>query len=405
MAVVQIQLNKSSQAKGSALFNLGFRPFFLGAGVFAVLSIAWWISIYTFHGIVQISHISPSQWHAHEMLYGYGLAVVAGFLLTAVKNWTGVQTLHGQPLMMLFALWCVARVLFLFGTSLLAAAAIADILFGLFLIIAVAYPIFKARQWQQLAVITKLLLLWIGNLVFYLGSYGVFTDGMLYAINGAVLLFISLILMIGRRVIPFFIERGVAHLVDGKVKLKQYQWLDYSILALFFGLFINEIFVHADYLTLLTALSLFALNGYRLRNWHTAALWRVPLLWSLYLSSWIINLGFLFYGLQTQFVIPAIFTLHLFTIGGVGLMTIGMMSRVALGHTGRDIKDSSPWLKLAFAAIVASALFRIVMPMLAMEYYINWVVISAMFWVAGFAVFLVIYTPVLYKPRVDGTYG
>lgn len=405
MAVVQIQMNKSHQAKGPALFNLGFRPFFLGAGVFAVLSIAWWMSIYTFHGIVQISHISPSQWHAHEMLYGYGLAVVAGFLLTAVKNWTGVQTLHGKPLMALFALWCMARVMFLFGTSLLAGAALADILFGLFLMIAVAYPIFKARQWRQLAVITKLLLLWIGNLVFYLGSYGVFTDGMLYAINGAVLLFVSLILMIGRRVIPFFIERGVAHLVADKVKLKQYQWLDYSILALFFGLFINEIFVHAAYLTLVTALSLFALNGYRLYNWHAAALWRVPLLWSLYLSSWIINLGFLFYGLQTQFVIPAIFILHLFTIGGVGLMTIGMMSRVALGHTGRDIKDSSPWLKLAFAAIVASALFRIVMPMLDMEYYTNWVVISAMFWVAGFAVFLVIYTPVLYKPRVDGTYG
>lgn len=405
MAVVQIQMNKSHQAKGSALFNLGFRPFFLGAGVFAVLSIAWWMLIYTSHGMVQISHISPSQWHAHEMLYGYGLAVVAGFLLTAVRNWTGVQTLHGKALMALFALWCAARVFFLFGTDLLAAAALTDILFGLFLIIAIAHPIFKARQWRQLAVITKVLLLWIGNLVFYLGSYGVFTDGMLYAINGAVLLFISLILMIGRRVIPFFIERGVAHLVTDKVKLKQYQWLDYSILVLFSGLFINEIFVHAAYLTALTALFLFALNGYRLYNWHTAALWRVPLLWSLYLSSWIINLGFLAYGLQTQFAIPPIFTLHLFTIGGVGLMTISMMSRVALGHSGRDIKDASPWLRLVFAAIVASALFRIAMPMLAMQHYVNWVEISAVFWIAGFTVFLVIYTPILYKPRVDGTYG
>ena len=406
MAVVQIQMNKSNQAKGMALFNLGFRPFFLGAGIFAVLSIAWWMLIYTSHSVVQITRISASQWHAHEMLYGYGMAVVAGFLLTAVKNWTGVQTLHGKSLAALFALWCIARVLFLFGTSLLAWAALADVLFGLLLVIAIAYPIIRAKQWQQLAVVTKVLLLWIGNLVFYLGCYGLVTDGMLYALNGAVLLFISLILMIGRRVIPFFIERGVAHLAGGnKVTLKQYKWLDISIFVMFFALFINEIFVHAIYLTSWIALVLFGLNGYRLCNWHTPALWRVPLLWSLYLSLWIVNCGFLFYGLQSQFAIPSILTLHLFTIGGIGLMTIGMMSRVALGHTGRDIKKASPWLKLVFAAVGASALFRIVVPMLAMESYTNWVVISAIFWIVGFSVFLVIYAPILYKHRVDGTFG
>lgn len=140
------------------------------------------------------------------MLYGYGMAVVAGFLLTAVKNWTGVQTLHGKSLMALFALWCAARVLFLFGTSLLVWAALADMLFGLFLIIAIAQPIIRAKQWQQLAVVTKVLFLWIGNLVFYLGCYGLLANGMLYAINGAVLLFISLILMIGRCVIPFLLS-------------------------------------------------------------------------------------------------------------------------------------------------------------------------------------------------------
>lgn len=153
------------------------------------------------------------------------------------------------------------------------------------------------------------------------------------------------------------------------------------------------------------ALALFGLNGYRLCNWHTAVLWRVLLLWSLYLSSWIINFGFLFYGLQAQLAIPSILTLHLFAIGGVGLMTIAMMSRVALGHTGRDIKNPSSWLKPAFAAIGASALFRIIVPMLAMENYTNWVVISAIFRVVGFAVFLVIYAPILYKPRVDGAFG
>jgi uncharacterized protein involved in response to NO len=405
MAVVKIEMNKPEQVKGFALFNLGFRPFFLGAAIFAVLSIISWIAVYTGYSTVQISNIIPSQWHAHEMLYGYGMAVVAGFLLTAVKNWTGIQTPHGKPLLALFALWCAARVLLLFGTAFLAWAALADLLFGLLLTIAIAYPIVKVRQWSQLAVVSKLLLLWTGNLVFYLGCYNLINNGMLYAINGAVFLFIGLILMIGRRVIPFFIERGVAHLVSAKVQLKQHKWLDLSIMVLFIGLFLNEIFIHVAGLSSMLAMALFVLNSYRLYHWHVSALWRVPLLWSLYLSSWLINLGFLFYGLQNPLGIPSILTLHLFTIGGVGLMTVGMMSRVALGHSGRDIRSTSPWLQLVFAAIGASAIFRIVLPLFAMQYYTSWVLISAVFWIIGFVVFLVIYAPILCKPRVDGTYG
>ncbi|PKO52242.1 MAG: NnrS family protein [Betaproteobacteria bacterium HGW-Betaproteobacteria-20] len=405
---MQIQVNQSEQAgaKKLALFNLGFRPFFLGAGIFAVVSIVWWMLVYFFLDTISITHITTSQWHAHEMLYGYGMAVIAGFLLTAVKNWTGIATLHGKPLMILFMLWCAARVLFLFGTALLPWAATADLLFGLMLIFAIAKPIIQARQWKQLAVVTKVFLLWIGNLVFYLGCYGVLASGMLYAINGAVLLFISLILMLGRRVIPFFIERGVAE----KVQLKQYIWLDFSILVVFLALFINSIFAQIPNLTTALAWTLFALNGYRLCNWHTVGIWRVPLLWSLYLSAWLINIGFLFFGLQAyglhaQHTHLSILTLHIFTVGGIGLMTLGMMSRVALGHTGRDIRKPSVWMGIAFAGIVASAVFRAMVPMLTTQFYTSWVLIAAIFWIFSFAVFVVIYAPILLKPRIDGAYG
>ena len=114
-----IQINKTNSVQHNqfALFNLGFRPFFLGAGVFAVISIGLWILVYFSYMSIRVEHISLSQWHAHEMLYGYGMAVVAGFLLTAVKNWTGLPTLFGKPLMALFALWCLARLLFLCGTA------------------------------------------------------------------------------------------------------------------------------------------------------------------------------------------------------------------------------------------------------------------------------------------------
>lgn len=205
-----IQLNKKSTEDMSdfALFNLGFRPFFLGASIFAILTILLWMLVYFSQIHINIDNISPSQWHAHEMLYGYGLAVVAGFLLTAVKNWTGVATAHGKGLIILFSLWVIARVLFLFGTSYLMAAALADMAFGLMLIGAISLPIIKAKQWKQMAVVSKVLLFVAGNLVFFLGYFGILENGMLYAINGALLLLVSLILMIGRRVIPFFIERG-----------------------------------------------------------------------------------------------------------------------------------------------------------------------------------------------------
>ena len=404
--IIQIQKSQPVDTKQFALFNLGFRPFFLGAGVFAVVSMLAWMFVYAFHGAVSVRHMSVSQWHAHEMLYGYGMAVVAGFLLTAVKNWTGIPTVYGKPLMLLFTLWCAARVLFLFGTDFLAWAAAADLLFGLFLIIAIAKPIIKAKQWMQFAVVGKVTLLWVGNLVFFLGCYGVLNSGMLYAINGAVLLFIGLILTIGRRVIPFFIERGV----EARVQLKQYKWLDLSIMVLFFALFLSVVFIQAPRLTALLAFTLFAVNGYRLFNWYAVGIWRVALLWSLYLSAWLINVGFLFYGFQTiglpaQYSGSSILALHVFTIGGIGLMTLAMMARVSLGHTGRDIRKPSRWMGFAFAGLVASVVLRALVPVVTIQFYTSWVLFAAILWILSFAIFVVIYAPILWRSRVDGTFG
>lgn len=398
-----IQINKRNQevTKKFALFNLGFRPFFLGASIFAVISIVSWMLVYFSYLHISNTSISNSQWHAHEMLYGYGMAVVAGFLLTAVKNWTGIPTLYGKPLMLLFMLWCAARVLFLFGTALLSWAATADLLFDLMLVVAIAMPIVRAKQWKQLTVVSKVILLCMGNIVFYFGSFGILTNSMQYAINGAELLFISLILMIGRRVIPFFIERGT----ETRVQLRQYKLLDISVMVVFIALFLNVIFIQISYLTTLLAWVLFVLNGYRLFNWHTVGIWRVPLLWSLYVSASLINLGFFFYGLQAQYTSLSILTLHIFNIGGIGLMTLSMMSRVALGHTGRDIRKPSRWLGLAFVGIILSVVFRVVVPMLVTYSYMSWVLVASILWILSFAIFVVIYTPILLKPRVDGDFG
>ncbi|MGB4811299.1 MAG: NnrS family protein [Methylophilaceae bacterium] len=404
--LVQIQippLKKAPQQLKNkfALFNLGFRPFFLGAGIFAVISITLWMLVYNTNIHLQLTNISPSQWHAHEMLYGYSMAVVAGFLLTAVKNWTGIQTTNGKPLMLLLALWASARILFLFGTQFLLWVALADLLFDLLLIIAISIPIVKSRQWKQIGVVSKVVLLTVGNLYFYLACFGIVTTGMQYAIYGAVLLFVGLILMISRRVLPFFIERGT----DKVVQLTQYKWLDISIMVLFMALFINVILIHNAIITALFSWAIFILNGYRLFNWHIYGLWRVPLLWSLYTSAWLINIGFLFYGIQTMIPHLAILTIHIFTIGGIGLITLGMMSRVALGHTGREIRKPSAWLSIIFAGIIISVIFRSFVPMLTSQHYINWVMVSSILWILSFSIFTLIYAPILVKPRVDGAWG
>jgi uncharacterized protein involved in response to NO len=395
---VGVSRNKTD---GFALFHLGFRPFFLGAAFFAILSMTVWIASYIMPTPLAIESISAMQWHAHEMLYGYSLAVIAGFLLTAVKNWTGLQTLHGKPLLGLFATWAMARLLMLSGTSMIAVAAFFDLLFGLLLMAAVAHPIIKVRQWRQLAILSKLMIMIAGNCLFYLGAMGYMENVVHLSLYGALYLIISLIMLVGRRVIPFFIERGVRE----TVKLPQYRWLDISILLLFVLFFINELFMRNAELTLFTASLLFVCNGFRLINWHTPGIWQTPLLWGLYLSFWLINAGFLLMAIHYWLSIPSILTVHLFTIGGVGLMSLSMMARVALGHTGRNIGQPPKLITYALAILVLSVLSRVVLPMIDMDHYLWWVTLSSLCWITSFALFLVVYTPILLRPRPDGQPG
>ena len=156
---MQIQINDISgnTPPKFALFNLGFRAFFLGASFFSLISISLWSAIFLFQFPLPMQSISATQWHAHEMIFGYALAVVAGFLLTAVKNWTGVQTLHGKGLMLLFSLWAIARLTMLTGSSMLLVSAIFDLLFALFLLVAIAQPIIKVGQWKQLIILLVIL--------------------------------------------------------------------------------------------------------------------------------------------------------------------------------------------------------------------------------------------------------
>ncbi len=394
---MQISETQSMQQPSRfALLELGFRIFFIGAGVFAILSIGLWAGIYQLGLSLPISIVSPFQWHAHEMIYGYSLAVIAGFLLTAVKNWTGVHTLSGKGLLSLFALWLAARVSFIVMDGYIWYAAILELLFSTGLLIAVCRPIILTRQWKQMSILSKLFLILFFNGLYYCGLFGWIDQGLHWGIYGGLYLVLGLILTMGRRVIPSFIEQGV----DYPVSLFNSRWLDISSLVLFLGFFVSEVFFPESLPGVWLASLLFIVNAARLVGWHTPGIWRKSLLWSIYLSFWFITLGFLLFAIADWADIPKSLAIHAFTYGGVGLITIGMMSRVALGHTGRMVSQPPARAGIAFGLLFAGALIRVILPIVSMDNYNIWIGLSQLFWITAFSLFVITYIPILIKPRI-----
>lgn len=383
--------------------HLGFRPFFLLAGLFAVVSVVLWFMQYHLAIFLpQLGGLPAYLWHGHEMIYGYSMAVIAGFLLTAVRNWTNVQTLHGWPLLLLALVWLLARLIPFTGLPHAAGLmALLDLSFNLLLSLAILQPILKVRQWGQLAIWFKVLLLGVANLLFYLGLAGSLTNGIHMGLYAGLYLVISLILLMGRRVIPFFIEKGV----DETVELINYRWLDIASLILVILFVAVQVFTSAAGLAAGLAFALFLLHGIRLAGWHTPGIWRKPLLWILYLAYASLVLGFGLTGLANLGYLNPTLAAHAFGFGGIGLMTIGMMTRVSLGHTGRNVFDPPPVLRWIFLLLLLGLVSRIGLPLLAPGAYKLWIGLSQCLWILAFGLFSWIYAPMLIKPRVDGRFG
>ena len=385
-----------------ALFNLGFRPFFLLAACFAALSIGLWVWKYASAAAPALNTVSASQWHAHEMLYGFAFAVIAGFLLTAVKNWTGIQTLHGRPLMGLVACWAIARGVMLIAPANIIIAATFDLLFNGWLIAAVAQPIIKVKQWRQLGVLSKVVFLTLGNVAFYTQALGWTSHGAHVALWIGLLLNVSLIMVISRRILPMFIERGVKE----EVTLKNSVWIDRLLMIGPAALLINILTINVEIINIVLGLTIAISAGFRLWRWHTPGIWQVPLLWSFYCGLWLINLGFLLYALS--FILaatPVILAIHCWAIGGIGVITLAMMARVSLGHTGRNIHTPPRSVVWVFGLVIFATLSRVLLPIVLPEFYRLSVMLAASGWIVAFGLFCITYWPILSKPRIDGTPG
>lgn len=391
----------------TAFLHLGFRPFFFAALSFGVVSIVLWLAMYTFGKSLLPGSYPITSWHAHEMIFGFATATVTGFLLTAVKNWTGIQTINGKPLMGLFLLWLIARVLAFIPTSwALPMLAIVDSLYLLVVTVAFSYPVFKVKQWKNLAFSGKLLILFIANVVFYLGLLGYLKEGVYYGLYAGFYTVLAVIFNMGRRVIPFFIEKGLGCPFEAK----NHAWVDKSSLWLFLAFSIADVYYPLSdsvgrYVVTALAFALVVLHGARLAGWYHKGIWNKSLLWVLFVGyAWII-LGFVLKVAYFFFTFSPFLSLHAFAYGGIAMITAGMMARVSLGHTGNNVFDPPKILHVIFGLLFAGAIVRVILPLFLNQFYIHIIGLSQVLWILAFLVYFIVYAPMLIKARADGRYG
>ncbi len=330
-------------------------------------------------------------------------AVISGFLLTAVGNWTNTQTLHGNGLAILCLLWLIARLLpFSNLDSALPLMACIDLLFMTGLLTAILIPIIKTQQWKQLPVTLKVALMTASNLLFYLGLLEILpTDAIYWGLYSGFYFVIALIMLMGRRVIPFFIEKGI----DEQAIIQNWKWLDISSFLVYLIFVIADVFLKQAMLASALAAILFVLHSIRLWGWHAKGIWQKPLLWVLYIGYSFIVLGFGLKAMTLWLGLSPWLSIHAYASGGIGIITAGMMCRVTLGHTGRNVYDPPAILTTVFSLLIAGAVIRVIFPLIFPTYYFWLIAVAQICWISSFVLFIFTYASMLIKPRIDGRFG
>lgn len=373
----------------------GFRPFFFLGSLTSALSVILWGAFYA--GQISLpDHISTAiAWHAHEMVFGFSMAIVAGFLLTAVANWTGGSPARHLHLAALCGLWLLGRLVNNFDLHLPAPLiAILDSAFLPALAITLAIPLLKSRNKRNFIFLGLLTILFICNVSFYISQS-------LTPIYIAMLVIVTMISLIGGRIIPGFTVAGLrAH----KIEIRPMDQTPYDIAAL-----ISLLLLMAC--TALTGLSgtipaiiaglSCAIHAIRIRGYHSLKTKVEPMLWILHIGYLWVVIGLGLISLAALDIVPLPLALHALTAGAIGSMTIGMMCRVALGHTGRMIHATRP-TRLMFLLIQISAITRVFVPLAWEDLTQTAIIISALLWGCAYLIYAVTFFPILKSDRPDG---
>jgi len=393
-----ISVEESQTLNSIPIFRLAFRVFFLFAGISSALFMAIWIYSFSTDSVIS-TYYPNSLWHAHEMIFGYTAAVIAGFLLTAIKNWTGIQTIKGSWLAILFLVWLSARV-----TPFLdihpAIIAISSLLFFPLVTLAIAIPLLGSKSKSNYLFIPIMLFFAFADSIFQLANFNMIDWSPLIGINLAVHLIVILIVLMGGRVIPFFIKNTTnTYIASSSINFEKIMFSSlviWTIVSL--APSIDQSWVS------LTAGIAAALQLYRIKNWSVKKLWSIPMLWILYLGYIWIAIGLLLQAFASIFTMLPSLSTHALTTGAIGMITLGMMSRVALGHTGRKINHTKLIL-IAFSLISIVPILRVLWPLFLPEQYSLAIVISGVIWTGAFIVFSFVYWPILIQSRIDGKDG
>lgn len=386
---------QSAASAGFALWNLGFRPFYLLASSFAALSILLWICQYTGH--LPAMYVRTPSWHAHEMLYGYTLAVVAGFLLTAVRTWTGKPTPSGVPLMALAALWVAGRVLVMTPSA--TAAAVVNAAFPVAVAIGIGIPIVQSRNRRNYFFIALLLLLGLAVLAFHLAHLGMlpWPERASLQVGLDVVLFIMAVM--GGRVIPMFTNNGVPG-----VKATRHPLVEKLALGGVLVLLAADLLQATPAVIAVAALLVAVAHAGRLYLWQPWRTFGAPIVWVLHVAYGWIVIYLVLRGFAALGFVGELLAVHALTVGAIGGMTIGMMTRTARGHTGRPLV-ADPFDVTCYVLVVVAAAIRAFGGMLLPGAYLVTVVASGICWSTAFALYAVRYWPVLSQTRIDGKPG
>lgn len=381
-----------------SLFALGFRPFFLLAALAASSLIVLWLL--QLSGKISLSgYYTPTGWHAHEMLFGYTVAVIAGFLLTAAGNWTGVKIINGWRLALLSIIFLLGRFAPFITELPHWFIATIDLTFIPLVALLLAAPIIKAKQWSNFIFIPILLFMATANLMVHLSALNIIAIAGVTGSRMMLYLVVLLIVIMGGRVIPFFTERGVSN-----ASTKKWSVIEFLSPVSIVFLAIADLTSLNTIITAYIALFSAVIHFVRLTGWYSGKIWQVPLVWILHIAySWFV-VGFIIKGLPAFSLDKSLFAYHAFTVGGIGIMTLGMMARVSLGHTGREMKINKGMV-LAFILINIAAVVRVIFPMFMTNNYLELIQYAAWLWILAFVIFLVVYTPVWTQARIDGKPG
>jgi uncharacterized protein involved in response to NO len=383
-------LRRRREYAGPVLFSYGFRPFFLGGALWAALSILLWLPQY-FGELSLPTAFAPLDWHIHEMLYGYVAAIVTGFLLTAIPNWTGRFPVNGLPLAALAALWLAGRVA-VAGSAIWGAelAAVIDVAFLAALAALAAREILAGRNWRNLRVLIVLGVLIAGNVVFH--AEAILRGRADYGIRIGIAAAIGLIMLVGGRIVPSFTHNWLARNNPGRLPRPFSRFdalaLGVSALALAIWIVMPRQLVSGAVLMIAGLL-----QATRLARWAGERTFADRLVLVLHVGYAFVPIGFVLLGAAILWPAewPISAGLHAWTAGAIGLMTLAVMTRASLGHTGQKLAASLP-TQLIYLCVVVAALARI---LAAFEPSSALLHVATFAWVLAFGGFAVIFGPLL----------